>query len=121
MLHLFLAMRELGGELGDDLQQRYEDGVRCGGGGSGNNASTHQYDDRRGPQRQLFDRRKDDPVKFSTIARSSQSSQLRQATKSTGDHVSAASTSSYAPSSLTLASIPLHHPPCLIHKARLVV
>jgi hypothetical protein len=118
-------MRELGGELGDDLvQQRYEDGVRCGGGGSGNNASTHQCDDRAGPQRQLFDHRKDDPVKFSTIARSPQSSQLRQATKSTGDHVSAASTSSYAPSvasSLALALIPLHHPPCLIHKARLVV
>ncbi len=74
---------------------------------SGNNASTHQRDDRAGPQRQLFDHRKDDPVKFSAIARSPQSSQPRQATKSTGDHVSAASTSSYAPSvasSLTLSS-----------------
>ena len=75
---------------------------------SGSAATPHR-DDRAGPQRQLFDHRKDDPVKFSASARSPQPSQprLSQATRSSGDHVSAASTSSYAPSvasSLTLSS-----------------
>ena len=72
---------------------------------SGSAATPHR-DDRGGPQRQLFDHRKDDPVKFSASARSPQP-RLSQATRSTGDHVSAASTSSYAPSvasSLTLSS-----------------
>ncbi|KAK2460537.1 hypothetical protein APHAL10511_007007 [Amanita phalloides] len=74
---------------------------------SGNNSTAHHRGGTQ--QRQLFDYRKDDPVKFSALARSPQPSHGRPAptTRSTGDHVSAASTSSYAPSvasSLTLSS-----------------
>ncbi|KAG6909451.1 hypothetical protein DXG01_000436 [Tephrocybe rancida] len=47
--------------------------------------------DRDAPARQLFDHRKDDPVRFSVNARPP-----RPASKSSGDYVSASSTSSYA-------------------------
>ncbi|KAG6829844.1 hypothetical protein H0H92_003287 [Tricholoma furcatifolium] len=49
--------------------------------------------DRSAPGRQLFDHRKDDPVRFSVLARPSRE---RPASKSSGDYISASSTSSYA-------------------------
>ncbi|KAG6844489.1 hypothetical protein H0H87_006563 [Tephrocybe sp. NHM501043] len=58
--------------------------------------------DRDAPARQLFDHRKDDPVRFSVLARSP-----RPVSKSSGDYVSASSTSSYAnsiSSAFTLSS-----------------
>jgi protein SMG6 len=60
------------------------------------------------PSRQrLFDHRKDDPVRFSVLARPSNGSKPPSFQKSSGDHVSASSTSSYAhslASSFTLSS-----------------
>jgi protein SMG6 len=53
------------------------------------------------PKRQLFDHRKDDPVRFSVLARPPHSSSSARPTptpKLSGDHVSASSTSSYAAS-----------------------
>ncbi|KAG6840703.1 hypothetical protein C0991_004947 [Blastosporella zonata] len=58
--------------------------------------------DRDAPARQLFDHRKDDPVRFSVLARP-----VRPVSKSSGDYVSASSTSSYAnsvSSAFTLSS-----------------
>ncbi|KAF9533398.1 hypothetical protein CPB83DRAFT_472504 [Crepidotus variabilis] len=55
----------------------------------------------RGDARQLFDHRKDDPVRFSVLARPSQSnlhSSKRPVSKPSVDHVSASSASSYAAS-----------------------
>ncbi|KAG6821141.1 hypothetical protein H0H93_005361 [Arthromyces matolae] len=49
--------------------------------------------DREAPHRQLFDYRKDDPVRFSVLARPSRD---RPLSKSSGDYISASSTSSYA-------------------------
>ncbi|EGN96009.1 hypothetical protein SERLA73DRAFT_112057 [Serpula lacrymans var. lacrymans S7.3] len=63
---------------------------------SGPPTSSHQ---REPPthQRQLFDHRKDDPVRFSVLARPSSSTGRPTPTpKSSGDYVSASSTSSYA-------------------------
>ncbi|PFH52354.1 hypothetical protein AMATHDRAFT_74154 [Amanita thiersii Skay4041] len=72
-------------------------------------AGGHHREDRGASQRQLFDFRKDDPVKFSASSRPQPPSQTRPipTPKSSGDYVSASSTSSYAPSvasSITLSS-----------------
>ncbi|KAG9318401.1 hypothetical protein JVU11DRAFT_492 [Chiua virens] len=70
-----------------------------------NPAASHQRDAHSHPR--LFDHRKDDPVRFSVLARPSGSSKSTTAQKSSGDHVSASSTSSYAhsvTSSFTLSS-----------------
>jgi protein SMG6 len=60
------------------------------------------------PSRQhLFDHCKDDPVRFSVLTRPSNGSKPPSSQKSSGDHVSASSTSSYAhslASSFTLSS-----------------
>lgn len=64
--------------------------------------SHHQRD---APTRQLFDHKKDDPVRFSVMARPS--GRPTPTPKSSGDHASIASSSSYAPSvssSFTLSS-----------------
>ncbi|KAF9009359.1 hypothetical protein BDQ17DRAFT_1388235 [Cyathus striatus] len=66
-------------------------------------SSSRPRDDRpsaQGAQRQLFDHRKDDPVRFSVLAfPSSQAPSRPQPTsKSSADYISASSTSSYAPS-----------------------
>ncbi|KAM6500746.1 hypothetical protein JOM56_003760 [Amanita muscaria] len=58
-------------------------------------------------QRQLFDHRKDDPVKFSAHSRPPHTRPSPTTHKSSGDYVSASSISSYAPSvasSITLSS-----------------
>jgi len=57
---------------------------------------THR-DDRSNADRQLFDHRKDDPVRFSVLARP-QPGRPSPTPKSSGDYVSASSTSSYAAS-----------------------
>lgn len=61
-------------------------------------ATSHTHrDDRSNAARQLFDHRKDDPVRFSVLARP-QPGRPTPTSKSSGDHVSASSTSSYAAS-----------------------
>jgi protein SMG6 len=62
--------------------------------------STNHRDDRGNTARHLFNHRKDDPVRFSVMARPQLSAPGRPspAPKSSRDHVSASSTSSYAAS-----------------------
>jgi protein SMG6 len=61
-------------------------------------AASHTHrDDRSNAARQLFDHRKDDPVRFSVLARP-QPGRPSPTPKSSGDYVSASSTSSYAAS-----------------------
>ncbi|KAF8162971.1 hypothetical protein B0H34DRAFT_744517 [Crassisporium funariophilum] len=66
----------------------------------GASASANQRDDRGNAARQLFDHRKDDPVRFSVLARPQLSAHGRPSPtpKSSNDYVSASSTSSYAAS-----------------------
>jgi protein SMG6 len=52
-------------------------------------------------QRQLFNHRKDDPVRFSVLARPSAAGRPPPTPKSSGEYISASSTSSYAQSSLS--------------------
>jgi protein SMG6 len=63
-------------------------------------SSTNHRDERNNNVRHLFDHRKDDPVRFSVMARPQLSAPGRPSPtpKSSGDYVSASSTSSYAAS-----------------------
>jgi len=67
-------------------------------------SSTNHQDDRGNAARQLFDHRKDDPVRFSVMARPQLSAPGRPSPtpKSSRDYVSASSTSSYT--AFTLSS-----------------
>ncbi|KAF8633707.1 hypothetical protein AX17_004365 [Amanita inopinata Kibby_2008] len=84
-------------------------GQRASVNGAATLISSHHRDDRGVGQRQLFDYRKDDPVKFSVLNRPQQPAKNppTPTPKPSGDHVSASSISSYAPSvasSITLSS-----------------
>lgn len=73
-----------------------------------NNSSNPRERDRDAPARQLFDHRKDDPVRFAVLARPQQKQRPVPTPKSSGEYISASSTSSYAASqvssSFTLSS-----------------
>lgn len=69
--------------------------------GSRSQATPQHREERSGGSRQLFDHRKDDPVRFAVLTRPNASSSSHRPTpnpKYSGDHMSASSASSYAPS-----------------------
>ncbi|KIK59672.1 hypothetical protein GYMLUDRAFT_651182 [Collybiopsis luxurians FD-317 M1] len=57
--------------------------------------------ERDAPTRQLFDHRKDDPVRFAVLARPQQKQRPTPTPKSSGEYISASSTSSYAASQIS--------------------